>query len=77
MYPRVNWGWGLALSIVTDRADGKFRSRKWILSVGIQVIASVALFNGNIDGQAWASVSSANVAAYSFAQAAEYFKRND
>ncbi len=48
-----------------------------MLSVGIQVISSIALFSGFIDGSNYATISSANIASYSFANAAEFFKRDN
>ncbi len=55
----------------------KYRSRKFMLSVGIQVISSIALFSGFIDGANYAMISSSNIASYSFANAAEFFKRDN
>lgn len=52
----------------------KFRSRKFMLSVGIQAISSVALFLGHLNGDNYAMISSTNIAAYSFANASEFFK---
>lgn len=53
--------------------DDKFRSRKWMLTILIQVSSIIGLFSGHLDGGNYATISSANIVAYSFANAAEYF----
>ena len=53
--------------------DDKFRSRKWMLTVAIQLASTIGLFTGYLDGGNYATISSANIVAYSFANAAEYF----
>lgn len=53
----------------------KYRSRKFMLSVGIQVISTVALFSGFLDSNDYAIISIANIATYNFANAAGWFKR--
>lgn len=58
-------------------SDSKFRSRKWILSMGIQIFTSFALAMSYIQGDVYATVTSANIAAYSFANAANYFAARD
>lgn len=54
--------------------DSKFRSRKWMLSLFIQITATLALIAGKLNGGDFATISSANIVAYSFANAAEYFR---
>lgn len=54
----------------------KYRSRKFILSVFIQLASTVALFTGFLDSGNYAGISSANIAAYSFANAANLFSNN-
>ena len=56
--------------------DNKYRSRKWMLSVGVQLSATAALFMGLISGAEFAQISSVTVASYSFANAAGYFNRD-
>lgn len=55
--------------------ERKYLSRKWMLSVGIQIASTLALFSGLLDGSHYATISSANIAAYSFANAAGYFRK--
>lgn len=44
-----------------------------MLTILIQVSSILALFTGFLDGGNYATISSANIVAYSFANAAEYF----
>ena len=53
--------------------DEKFRSRKWMLTIAVQATATIALFAGFINGAEFATISSANVVQYGFANAAQYF----
>jgi len=53
--------------------DDKFRSRKWQLSAGTQVFSTIALVFGWLDGADYSAITQANIVAYSFANAAEYF----
>lgn len=55
--------------------DDRFRSRKFMLSAGIQVFASLSLLVGLLNGDNYSSISQANIVAYSFANAAEYFNK--
>ena len=61
---------------VTGEPENKFRSRKWMLSCTIQATAILALGFGMLDGDAYAEICVANIVAYSFANAAEYFRRD-
>ena len=56
--------------------DNKYRSRKWILSCVIQATAILGLGFGVIDGGSYAEICVANIVAYSFANAAEYFRKD-
>jgi len=51
-----------------------YRSRKFIISAGIQVFSSVALAFGWLDGANYASISSAYIVCDSFTNAAEYWQ---
>lgn len=51
-----------------------YRSRKFLLSSGIQLFSTAALIGGFLDGGDYAGISQANIVAYSFANAAVYFK---
>lgn len=58
--------------------DPKFRSRKWLLTMFVQVSATAAFFAQSWTGAAltgadFAIISSANVAQYGFSNAAQYF----
>lgn len=48
-----------------------------MLSVGIQVISTIALFSGFLDSKDYAIISIANIAAYNFSNAAGWFKRGN
>lgn len=53
--------------------ETKFLSRKWMLSVGIQVFSVIALANGWLVGEVFGEITVANIISYSFANAAAYF----
>lgn len=48
-----------------------------MLSVGIQIISTIALFSGFLDSKDYAIISIANIAAYNFSNAAGWFKRGN
>ena len=54
----------------------KFRSRKWMLSAFVQVFSSLALVFGWLQGEHYATITAANILAYSGANAAAMFKKD-
>lgn len=67
-----------------ETEESKMLSRKWLLTMLIQIVASFALFTGYtadgvfhpfLDGANFAVISSANIAAYSLANMAEYWAK--
>lgn len=56
--------------------DNKYRSRKFLISVFVQAVATAALFTGALSGGEFVTISSANIVSYSFANAATYFKND-
>lgn len=53
--------------------EQKFRSRKWRLSLGIQLFSSAALILGMLDGNHYAQITMANIGSYNLANAAEHY----
>lgn len=60
-----------------ETPDSKFRSRKWRLSLGTQLFSTAALMFGLLNGEQYATITQANIVAYSFANAAQYFANRD
>lgn len=56
-------------------SESKFMSRKWILTLLIQVPSTYFLAIGILGGDEYTTISGANVVAYSLANAAGYFRR--
>lgn len=56
-------------------ADSKYLSRKWILSITIQLYVMVAQAWGWITPEVFGEVTVANIVSYSFANAAAYFRK--
>tara|TARA_R110002072_G_C7544910_1_gene498661 strand:+ start:47 stop:226 length:180 start_codon:yes stop_codon:yes gene_type:complete len=56
--------------------NDKFRSRKWILSSYIQAFSSLALVFGWLQGDHYATITAANILAYSGANAVAMFKKD-
>lgn len=52
--------------------DEKFRSRKWRLTLLVQGSAIVGLMTGYLNGADFAIISSATIASYNLANAAQY-----
>lgn len=50
--------------------DSKFRSRKWLLTITVQLFTCGALVAGLLGGDEFVQVTMTNVGAYSFANAA-------
>ena len=57
--------------------DNKFRSRKFLVTLLVQVPASFAMATGKITGADYAMISSAVIASYSFANVAAAFAQRD
>ena len=55
--------------------ESKFRSRKWLLTLIIQVPATALVALGKISSADYAQISMANITAYGLANAAEYFTK--
>lgn len=51
--------------------DAKFRSRRWLLAVGVECKASAFLVFGLIDGGQWMAVSLAVLGMYGYLRAME------
>ena len=56
--------------------DEKFRSRKWQITLFIQLSATIGLFIGKLTGADFATVSSAVIVSYSAANALDNFVEN-
>ena len=53
--------------------DTKFRSRKWLLTMLVQLFSCAALTYGLLGGDEFVQITITNVGAYSFANAATAF----
>jgi hypothetical protein len=60
---------------VNEETHQRYRSRKFLLSASIQLFSTFALIGGFLEGADYAGISQANIVAYSFSNAAEYFKK--
>lgn len=58
---------------MTD-STSKFLSRKWMLTLLIQIPATYFLGVGVLVGTEYAQISGANIIAYSLANASQYFR---
>ena len=52
-----------------DKYYHKYRSRKWLLTVGVQLAATLFLGLGLLGGDEFTQISSVNIAAYNAANA--------
>ena len=58
----------------STESTSKFLSRKWMLTLLIQIPATYFLGVGILSGAEFAQLSGANIIAYSLANAAQYFR---
>lgn len=57
--------------------DPKYLSRKFVLSVGIQVTTTIGLLAGLVDSDGFVTVSTVNIGAYSLANTVSAVKKGN